>query len=358
LVSPAIRALIGRRLGELSGIALALTGIALLVALATYNPRDPSLNTATSQHATNMGGPAGAVLADFLLQGFGLAGVLPGIALPTWGWLIASPRGFGSAWLRILPLILALPAWSVAFATVSGGAAWPTSAGPGGAAGHVLAVSALDNLAMLPAPAGAMLLFLVAGVLAIIFTATGLGLSFREWRFAGRTALGAARLSAAGGQRAAGLFTRAATAPQAASMPPPRPEPIFAPAPAAPHATAPREDVPQPAIRMPPPAPMPQPHAKPRVAMPERRAPLPRQEILPLVEEGWRLPPVNLLKPAQHGTNPGASAESLEANARLLESVLADFGVHGAIRDIRPGPVVTMYELEPAPGIRSARACR
>ena len=42
-------------------------------------------------------------------------------------------------------------------------------------------------------------------------------------------------------------------------------------------------------------------------------------------------------------------------NARLLETVLSDYGVQGAIREIRPGPVVTLYELEPAPGIRSAR---
>jgi S-DNA-T family DNA segregation ATPase FtsK/SpoIIIE len=51
----------------------------------------------------------------------------------------------------------------------------------------------------------------------------------------------------------------------------------------------------------------------------------------------------------------GPSADALEANARLLETVLADYGVQGAIREIRPGPVVTLYELEPAPGIRSAR---
>ena len=47
----------------------------------------------------------------------------------------------------------------------------------------------------------------------------------------------------------------------------------------------------------------------------------------------------------------GPSEESLQANARLLESVLSDYGVQGTIREIRPGPVVTLYELEPAPGI-------
>jgi S-DNA-T family DNA segregation ATPase FtsK/SpoIIIE len=63
-----------RRSAELTGLALGMLGLALLVALATYDPRDPSLNTATSRHPANLAGPVGAVAADLLLQGFGLAG--------------------------------------------------------------------------------------------------------------------------------------------------------------------------------------------------------------------------------------------------------------------------------------------
>ncbi len=70
---------------------------------------------------------------------------------------------------------------------------------------------------------------------------------------------------------------------------------------------------------------------------------------------GWQLPPVSLLRaPAAHGAF-GPSQQVLDANARLLETVLSDYGVQGVIRDIRTGPVVSLYELEPAPGIRSAR---
>ena len=57
--------------------------------------------------------------------------------------------------------------------------------------------------------------------------------------------------------------------------------------------------------------------------------------------------------PPRAGTGP--SEEALQANARLLETVLSDYGVQGEIVEIRPGPVVTLYELVPAPGIRSAR---
>ena len=78
LASPTIKALISRRSAELIGLGLGLLGLALLVALACYDPRDPSLNTATSRHTSNLAGPVGAVLADLLLQGFGVAGALPG----------------------------------------------------------------------------------------------------------------------------------------------------------------------------------------------------------------------------------------------------------------------------------------
>ena len=53
--------------------------------------------------------------------------------------------------------------------------------------------------------------------------------------------------------------------------------------------------------------------------------------------------------------DPSLSKDALEQNARLLEGVLEDFGVKGEIIHVRPGPVVTLYELEPAPGIKSSR---
>jgi S-DNA-T family DNA segregation ATPase FtsK/SpoIIIE len=94
--------------------------------------------------------------------------------------------------------------------------------------------------------------------------------------------------------------------------------------------------------------------ARLKPAIPPRRA-APEQPSLPLEEGEWRFPPLSLLKPAPARATTGPDPESLQANARLLETVLADYGVQGSIVEIRPGPVVTLYELEPAPGIRSAR---
>jgi S-DNA-T family DNA segregation ATPase FtsK/SpoIIIE len=81
----------------------------------------------------------------------------------------------------------------------------------------------------------------------------------------------------------------------------------------------------------------------------------PKQERLPLLDNGWNFPPLELLQMAPVRHSVGPSADALESNARLLETVLQDYGVQGKIVEIRPGPVVTLYELEPAPGIRSSR---
>ncbi|HYF07543.1 MAG TPA: DNA translocase FtsK [Acetobacteraceae bacterium] len=97
--------------------------------------------------------------------------------------------------------------------------------------------------------------------------------------------------------------------------------------------------------------------SKPRVAAraPEaKRAAGVRQPALDL-GDSWRLPGLDLLvePPAKRVGRP--TEEALQGNARLLESVLEDYGVRGRIAEIRPGPVVTLYELEPAPGTKASR---
>ena len=72
--------------------------------------------------------------------------------------------------------------------------------------------------------------------------------------------------------------------------------------------------------------------------------------------QGYEFPPLRLLaEPKQVRNKTANDTEALEQNARLLETVLEDFGVKGEIINVRPGPVVTLYELEPAPGTKSSR---
>ncbi|MGB0903827.1 MAG: DNA translocase FtsK, partial [Mangrovicoccus sp.] len=103
---------------------------------------------------------------------------------------------------------------------------------------------------------------------------------------------------------------------------------------------------------------------KPTIQHPTRKAPAPstraKAEAQPSLqwedsEEGYAPPPLSLLRDPASIEKHYLSDEALEENARMLENVLDDYGVKGEITSVRPGPVVTMYELEPAPGLKASR---
>ena len=87
----------------------------------------------------------------------------------------------------------------------------------------------------------------------------------------------------------------------------------------------------------------------------------PRKKVKPAArpakgkKDGYELPSLALLAAPKPGDRYQLSDEAIQENARALESVLGDFGVRGEIINAHPGPVVTLYELEPAPGIKSSR---
>ncbi|HEX4366061.1 MAG TPA: DNA translocase FtsK 4TM domain-containing protein [Rhodopila sp.] len=364
--SPAVRALMTQRSAEFGGLLLGLLGLATLVALATYDPRDPSLDTATTRHVANMAGPAGAMLSDILLQGFGVFGALPGIAMLTWCWRIASRRGLGSFGGRIAALLAAMPllAASIAVVHMPHAIHWPVMAGLGGSIGQIIANAEWGAGHALFGIVGSASIWLLSTVLAIVLGLLSLGLSRSEWRSAGHAAGVAARFSVSGGIGAVGALSRGAggvsdasgwlvnlvnrgpgLAPETSPDPSARLRPVMREG----GREEPRADGPihsEPAVIAAPPVR----GAKP--APPSRR---PEQQILPLQEIGWKFPPMALLKEPPPRASTGPSEEALQANARLLETVLSDYGVQGEIVEIRPGPVVTLYELVPAPGIRSAR---
>ena len=348
--SPEIRAAVRLRLGQLGGVILAVAALLLLLALISYTSHDPSLNTATSQRPSNLVGVAGAITADLLLQSFGVAALLPVMALVAWSWrLLNSPRA--QLLVRAIATLLALPAVAALLAAIPhGDAVWPTSAGWGGAIGNMLAASLLGMGGGLLGPAGGPVVLAMLALLALILVLLALGLTGREWRAAGYGVSRAATLSARGGRGAAVYLAR--TSQRFTRRPAPQDE--WEPEPEAPPLKPARAPSPPPPLAAED-IEIPTPEAfRPKVAALARR-PAPAQPSLPLVENGWQFPPLTLLKAAPARAESGPSEEALQANARLLESVLSDYGVQGTIREIRPGPVVTLYELEPAPGIRSAR---
>ena len=368
---PGFAAFLRRRAAELAGLASCVLGLTLLVALATHHPSDASLNTAGSGPVRNLAGPAGAVISDALLQGVGLAALLAGITPLVWAWRLVSHRPLGAPLARLGLFALALPAAATALSLVE--LRHPVlPAGAGGVIGRLIMGGAQELAASLFGPFGAAFATLFLAGLGVLLPLAAFGVTAGEWRGAGRAlaasggAVAASASEGAGraGRAAAGLWRRAnlserlaawrarRRAERAAAEPVFRREPGLegAPEPAA------REAVPEPAAAVAPPiAPVPAAEQRPRVApAPEpKRSAAAAQASLPL--GAWVPPPLALLA-APPANRPGRpTEESLEANARLLEGVLADFGVQGRITAIRPGPVVTLYELEPAPGTKSAR---
>ena len=254
-----------------------------------------------------------------------------------WAWRIASRRGLGSMAARLAAMLAALPVLAAVLAAIPTPRilAWPTVAGLGGAIGKLLASTGLSVGRDVLGPVGAVMMWTMGLALAVTLTLLALGLTASEWRAAGRIARRTTILPwGSDCLRSVPFLCRAGCISDAPPAPPSGDQPVAT-------------DPPWPAMDDPVPVVA---HTT-RPAGATRR---PRQESLPL-DAGWRFPPLSLLKPAPaHATN-GPSEEALQANARLLESVLADYGVQGSIVEIRPGPVVTLYELEPAPGIRSAR---
>ena len=98
-------------------------------------------------------------------------------------------------------------------------------------------------------------------------------------------------------------------------------------------------------------------HGIKKTAPPSRQAIAEAQPRLRFEEtqQIYELPPLSLLTAPVKLERSTLSDEALEENARMLESVLDDYGVKGEIVSVRPGPVVTMYELEPAPGLKASR---
>jgi len=347
--SPAVKAAVGRRLAEFAGVCLALVGLGFLLALASHDPADPSWSTATARQPLNLAGTAGAWLSDFLLQGFGWAAALPGVALLAWAWRLATHAGLGVLPARIAGLLVGLPALAAALSLLPLPPTEPTHAGPGGVVGLLIA----NPIAQ---AAGGF-----APVVALVATVVALAAAFPISPLAPVRLL--SRLVVRRPRR-----VRPAPAP----TPPDRPvvarvgalfdrlRPSGPPMGAAPDLAA-VLDAAEAAAEHPParaaaPAPAPpRPAARVAAAAPPRRSEAARQPQLEFADGPWQFPPLDLLTEAPPRRAGGPSADALQANARRLEQVLEDYGVRGAIVEIRPGPVVTLYELEPAPGTKSAR---
>ena len=349
---PGSGAFLRQRLAELFGVALFVAGALLLAALMTFDPADPSLNHATDRAPGNILGAGGAIVSDFALQGLGAASFALPPLLFVWAWVLLLLRRRLPRWRwRVLALVPLFWLASVALAGLGKPESWPLVSGPGGALGG-LSLGLLLQLSFLQ-PVG-MLLAPVAGLLAAIGFAWLLGLDGQQWRSLGRSIawlfLGARRSLGLGLGVGLGRLGRLCNRDDQA-----RQEPVFEAA-AGRAARVPDEQS-APAVPPTPPLVAPRPPAMPKRKARKAPQPQPQLDFGDLIGgSAYQPPPLDLLAQPKPGErNVGSSSASLEMNARLLEGVLQDFGVRGEIVKIRPGPVVTRYDLEPAPGTKTSR---
>ena len=367
-----VRLFLGRRISEMTGIVILVAVISVMIALVTWSAQDPSINQAVNRPVSNFMGRPGAILSDILMQLFGLASlafVAPGGFL---GLKLLSARPVGAMRWRIGLWILGALSVAGILSALPIMGAWPLPIGLGGVVGDTMLVliASIPPFYGLTAKPIALLLF---GVFALVGLAAGAGVSLRRpqadeftryedevpddvfddetdiedtakakpilLRILGWTVLPfriafhalqqwvkrritpddpfAARPTRANNRREPGLDYEVATEEEAA------------------------EDV----------------FVEPRITPRKKRAPQKPGKAANTNGQLdlYTLPAPTLLAEAKKSIGPVMSSEALEENARQLEGVLDDFGVRGEIGNVRPGPVVTLYELEPAPGIKSSR---
>ncbi len=341
-----------RRAVELLGLVLFLSAVALFLALVTYRPSDPSFNTASTRHVANLMGPLGAMVSDMLLQTLGLASALIVPVLGAWGVRLLRRHGIPVPLLRVALLPLALLAASVAVAALDRPRAWPLDSGMGGFVGKLLLSRLIEGFALLRLTVDGGWVFAILGGATGVLMYYVLGYSTEEWQRAGAILNGAA---SAVGRTVRWPFMFFRPRPKAAkavnTKRTKRKEPLL---PTKADAPAERPSVRQPERRMDDLVETPGVRTKPSkraVAARQRKLDLPR------TDSGIDLPPLELLEevPEVPADARAVNEEALHQNARLLEGVLEDFGVRGEVVKVRPGPVVTLYELEPAPGTKTSR---
>ena len=343
---------------RLRGGIVAAAGIALIIALATYNAADPSLNAASALSPTNALGAPGATAADVGIQSLGLAAGV--------GALLMVVFGLGRATtpqpdltrrkvrLRAAIGLLGVMALAGLLSAPPAPAAWPLAKGLGGFWGDGLLHAIAGLFAYAHIPGGV----LIASLLLLAAAAAGLGFAIGVRRSELAASIEWVRNALQQAPQAPAPPAKPARAPTARRTPAAEPAaaPAQRPAQAAPTvepmAYADDADDLDDGDTVASPVAIKQPKPAPKESGREQRE---AQGAFDFVKTGgFALPELAMLakpKPRASQFDEGA----LRQNAQLLESVLAEFGVRGTIDQIRPGPVVTLYELVPAAGVKSAR---
>ncbi|WP_297322737.1 DNA translocase FtsK [uncultured Bartonella sp.] len=366
--SPHLVVMFSRQIGSFFGIGiLVLIGLAA-AALATWNVSDPCLSYANSNPVTNIMGWPGAVFADLAMQFFGLASVAALLPPFFWAVLLIAQKDIGKLGLRIFFWFMSAFCFSGLIALVPPFAHWPMPIGLGGVFGDKILNFAYLFLHSLPPVASTTIIAAVLGPSAFWFAAIA-GAVVGRRRQARKTTKAARKnenrrgledeaedelpraslmVTVLGGTMHLFYLLRAEIYRLFHRNPTPfssnsnggggsygshgRVEPDFS-TPVVEGQEAPwQEEAPVENSR--------------QTQQKRQRSP----------KSGFELPRLEFLaEPKIVQKSALLSPEALKERAGQLESVLEDFGVKGQIINARSGPVVTLFEFEPAPGIKSSR---
>jgi DNA segregation ATPase FtsK/SpoIIIE, S-DNA-T family len=356
-LSDDFHAALRRRLREIGGLVMfAAVGVAVF-ALATWSVNDPSLTYATSRPVRNLLGVTGAIAADLAMQLFGVAAIA--IILPPafWGWRFLTHRILDRLRWRLAAWIAGLMSAAAFASCLSRPPQWPLPTGIGGVAGDAL-LRVIAGITGGPLHGvGQTFAEAVFGPLAVLTLAIACGFGCHrdmDAEYGGRKAgafslgrLARAFLSFKGGViRAAVLISTAGRGCVAAlsnrPLPPDwrRTEPPLGRMSGVAMQEANDDEETQ---------------SAPGKTSQGRKSSGKAAQASRRCADGYELPSLSLLAVPKASERSALSMETIRENATALEHVLGDFGVRGEIINARPGPVVTLYELEPAPGIKSSR---
>jgi len=374
LISDELRAAVRRRMHEIIGLMLLVAAGIAAIALATWSVQDPSLSHATNAPVRNLLGLPGAISADLMMQLFGVATVAFLFPVATWGWRLLTHRPVDRQRTRLAFWLVGTLAAAAFASCLPPSTAWPLPTGLGGVIGDVLLRAPAAAFGGPLSGATRLTVAIVIGIAALAALAFAAGFGWRsdtveddEEEEAAAPAPSAAHAKDEDEAEPRSLVslgwlyhflyslkTRALLAlplilslrrrqrvvplrdPAAVRLAEPNAEPYSNPADDQNEDIEQDEDVAE------------------KAAPKTRAKPIPRPASK-RSRGGYELPSVALLAAPRALDRMTLSTEAIQENATALESVLSDFGVRGEIINAHPGPVVTLYELEPAPGIKSSR---
>lgn len=345
---------------DLRALFISFTGAALLLSLLTYHSSDPSLNTESSNSVMgNWMGRPGAIISDLMVQVFGVGSMVLALGILVWGWRLWKQEDFGPLWGRSISLLAAALLIGIAGGAIQGGS-WISHATMGGAGG-VLMLNILSSwLGQIVGFYPHILIAIFCGVIGLALAAVGMAIRRHERQAVVESFLSGGAATLDGANTIWGRFREWRGTDKESferddeenSEEESDEEEEYEEGDESDEDEEGEyeedEDESEEEIEV----------VKPqRSAAKASKAKNPKQAKLNLRDPSdWDLPPVDLLADAPAPAKEEKLDESaLRRNAELLQNVLNDYNVKGEIKSIHPGPVVTLYELEPAPGTKTSR---